>query len=452
MKIKTLIEGRKNPAQNIKYTLQDLIERHQTTEGELFVSFQNHVKLGSNPRSTWETPAGVYAYPYSYVLERGKKRGYGSTIVPYGGGAKFCYIFKHAGKMLNVANQEHLDQLTEQVKTLFKGSSDDPQEAAQQAEDEFIKLRNGIDQSDTFSTLLAIIKVQIGAATYEPMSITKLNHKYAENGVNSGPYAVSAFFIKHGWTGLIDFGNGFIYATEKTQAVFFNGIEVIDMEVLKRAGPKAQNSINIQQKLGKVGIKAHYDEGKIEAFGNSLIRAVDNLFAEITGHTEDSKRIMRVFRNQFNKIRRNIIEKLDITDIEIPDADEKAKVLHNLKIINDPDVISKIDAAIEQFGALVDFINSAKFTKLVVSVRSLKVIFHGKDQFLDQVLHEVGHETSISTSFIEFIYHLTSNRDIKLDRLKSQLFRRTNKELLGAFNTILSEFRFSAIELSISKN
>lgn len=446
MKMQDILEGRKNPAQNPKETLQTFIEKHETTEGQLFVSFQNLKKLGSNPQSTWDTPAGVYAYPFSYVLERGRRRGFNSpSLVPYGSSSKYCYLFKHEGKMLNVADPKHLAELTEQVKTLFvTTTTEDGQDAEQKAEDEFIAMRNRIHEDDEFSILLSIIKVKVGAATFDPGSSIKIHHKYPDNGVNSGPYAVSAFFIKHGWEGLIDFGSGSIYSTEPTQAVFFHGIKVVDMIAIDRTDGKQQNSINIQRRLGKVQVETSTYDTPLADVASSLHNAMQNLFFEIdSSRTKDVKRLMRVIRNQFNKIRRNIISQFDIKDFKLEDERVRQWAEDEIAIVKDPIHLEKLDQMIDEFSNLIDFLASTEFTRLISEIRSSqKGMFHEDSKFMEAVLSKVGHNTSLPTSMFHRIFELMKNKDVKYTRLETQIAslvkRYMHNEIMGIFTELLS--------------
>lgn len=453
MKIHDILEGRRNPAQNPKETLQHFIEKHETTEGHLFVSFQNLKKLGSNPKSTWETPAGVYAYPFSYVLERGKRRGFESpAVVPYGSSSKYCYLFKHEGKMLNVTDPQHLEQLTSQVKTLFSADeSMSDEEKSQQIEDEFIAMRNKINEDDEFSNLLAIIKVKVGAATYEPNSASKIHHKYPDNGVNSGPYAVSAFFIKHGWTGLIDFGHGFIYSTEPTQAVFFHGIKVVDMAVLTRTDEKQQNKVNIQTQLGNVEVKRENDETPLADIATSLHRAMkDLLFAIDSSSVKDGKRLMRVFRNQFNKIRRNIISHLDVKHFKFKDEERMRQWTEDeIAIIKDPENLEKLDHLIDQFNSLIDFLKSAKFTNLVASIRTSKEgIFHSDYDFMNAILSPVGEHTIIPMHVFHRIFDLSKNTNISYPRLTTQINTLVKRHIHNELDSLFTEFMEAARSLA----
>jgi hypothetical protein len=74
MRYKELTEARRNPEQNPKISVNQAIkqrlqsgERGTPDNPKLFVSFTQLDKLGINPKSKYDTPLGIYAYPADYV-------------------------------------------------------------------------------------------------------------------------------------------------------------------------------------------------------------------------------------------------------------------------------------------------------------------------------------------------------------------------------------------------
>jgi hypothetical protein len=51
-------------------------------------------KIGINPRSDWDTPIGIYAYPIDYALDK-------NLNVPFAGNKPYIYVFRSVGTMLN---------------------------------------------------------------------------------------------------------------------------------------------------------------------------------------------------------------------------------------------------------------------------------------------------------------------------------------------------------------
>ena len=59
---------------------------------DVFVSFRDPVggapKIGINPKSTFNTPNGIYAYPIDYAIQHGQMR------VPYGQSRPLVYVLQ----------------------------------------------------------------------------------------------------------------------------------------------------------------------------------------------------------------------------------------------------------------------------------------------------------------------------------------------------------------------
>lgn len=62
-------------------------------DSSVFVHFSNINKLGINPRSSFDTPFGIYGYPIGYVVERFNKQ-VGKVDVPFAGERSFAHIFR----------------------------------------------------------------------------------------------------------------------------------------------------------------------------------------------------------------------------------------------------------------------------------------------------------------------------------------------------------------------
>ena len=104
MKIAEILEARRNPSVNKKESTLDSLEKYRGQN--VFVSYTASVsqegkanqgaKIGINPRSRYNTPLGIYAYPIDYVL--GLKGN-----VPFAGSSPFVWVFKPVGRVLDLA-------------------------------------------------------------------------------------------------------------------------------------------------------------------------------------------------------------------------------------------------------------------------------------------------------------------------------------------------------------
>ena len=213
MKIKEITEARKNPEQNPKHSISDIIFQRAdyalrfpgTSISNDFVSFTSIEKLGVNPRSPYKTPIGVYAYPTSYVYKEIGDRS--TTWLPFAGDKPYANFFK----LSNSANviisstfkkheyEEYLERLAQ------KFGFDEVEDLKYAASDEsYVKTRFGF----------------LWYVTY------KLSSKYGKNG----PVAWNKIMRDLGIDAMIDDDSGTIHENEPTQIVIFNVriIEVID--------------------------------------------------------------------------------------------------------------------------------------------------------------------------------------------------------------------------------
>lgn len=110
MKIRELIEARRNPEQNPKVSINNVIyDAVKAANGNdiagtsnIFVSFTTVDKLGINPKSEYNTPLGIYAYPGEYVY---KEIGLNKPTydLPFAGDNKYVNLFSAAGNIINIA-------------------------------------------------------------------------------------------------------------------------------------------------------------------------------------------------------------------------------------------------------------------------------------------------------------------------------------------------------------
>ncbi len=68
-----ILEARKNPNLNPKVETIDQLRNIAKQHPDAFVTFTQINKLGTNPRSEYNTPIGIYAYPISFILKQAKE-------------------------------------------------------------------------------------------------------------------------------------------------------------------------------------------------------------------------------------------------------------------------------------------------------------------------------------------------------------------------------------------
>ena len=335
MKIIKLLEARRNPALNTKQEfgqfIDSVVRENGGTDG-LFFSFQNLKKLGANPKSPWETPSGVYAYPGDYIETRSKqvkhKPGQNKSeipqgLVPFGGHSYFLYAFKFSGKLLDVSSKDGQAELFHLIKKGFDQSKINSTFSAlmkwhdlraETIDVAFAKL--GLEEFG--SILLKILYTLLGIGEidegwYVPPQIT--------HGVNSVPAKISTWFLSHGIDGLIDNGLGVIYNTEQTQAVIYNpkSIKIVDMFITKRDqldGNRAKDGkddSNVKRAVKNVlmsyadSIKDLISGGDETAVSNYCAEYFNAVLDKLQKSNVDANRAIKVIRASLKHVMNDVV-------------------------------------------------------------------------------------------------------------------------------------------------
>ena len=112
--IQFIDEARRNPELNPKISIYDILEKYHTDEN-VYITYVQDVgskstsisgkakgipknaegfKLGINPKSTFNTPNGIYTYPLKEAWRSYSNRKDRILDVPFAGENPFIYIFK----------------------------------------------------------------------------------------------------------------------------------------------------------------------------------------------------------------------------------------------------------------------------------------------------------------------------------------------------------------------
>ena len=203
-----LIQARKNPEQNPKVAPLEQLKKIYEDHPNAFVTFTQIPKFGTNPRSVWNTPLGIYAYPIKFVVDR-------SMRVQFAATEPYIFVFESVnGNTLNVST----DDANTAVDAINRGiSSVIPREYQKLAShDSTIK--------ETWQAMY--------------LSIARFIRKDPELGwfganKEKGPYGTLARKILRaaGYDSIVDEKHGIIHENEPTQAIFFDisKVKVIDM-------------------------------------------------------------------------------------------------------------------------------------------------------------------------------------------------------------------------------
>ena len=225
MKILDLEEARKNPEQNPKTSINDIVATRLENVGDsvagtknLFVSFTKLDKLGINPGSKYGTPVGIYAYPAEYVVDQ-----VGEYLpmqsLPFAGDAPYLNMFSVSGNIINLSrlSEKSVFALLEKVAHVLA-----------EAKDISVDRANDIvyahwDDSDHQAR---IPDAPGGRFWYVMWALTRRDLATAWG--NQPQVGWTRLMRAIGVDGCVD-DAGIIHENEPTQAVFFNPGSMVDV-------------------------------------------------------------------------------------------------------------------------------------------------------------------------------------------------------------------------------
>lgn len=204
----SVTELRKNPDQNPKTSVNQVIRDQLATHPDLMVSFTSLEKLGVNPQSEHNTPLGIYAYPGEYVMEKvGDDEG--MLGLPFAGDQPWVNLFVPVGNVVNLdgITDDSVDHLVERLIHIVMAA-----------------LGRSEQESRDF---MASLEFHVRAECEEPgRAWWYITHQVAreisEVRGGSTPAIWNWIFRSLGVVGVIDLGHGTIHKNEPTQAVFFS--------------------------------------------------------------------------------------------------------------------------------------------------------------------------------------------------------------------------------------
>jgi hypothetical protein len=187
----------------------------------LFVSLTSIPKLGINPRSHYNTPLGIYAYPAEYVFQKvGRKLPLNK--LPFAGDEPWVNIFR----VSEDSNVIDLDEVTQDMYNEYC--------------QRFVEILSKRYESPLETTNKVVVRFKEEAKTgarvtspggklwYVSMEVSKELNSLYRGKTNSVTW--NKLFRDVGIDGFIDMGKGIIHPSEPTQAVFFSmkPIRVLD--------------------------------------------------------------------------------------------------------------------------------------------------------------------------------------------------------------------------------
>lgn len=192
-------EARKNPEQNPKIGIVQALEPYKN-DSNMFIQFSDINKLGVNPKTEFNTPAGIYAYPLKQIW-----KDLVNNKIPFAGERKYVILFQAVNYITNRYNS-----LDSDIQKLYK----------------FYRL---IDNQVRLGKMNATNQTPLG----QLWNITRMiASRETGDSVSNSIWKWNSIFRKLGYNGVADLkGEGIIHENEPTQAVFFStqGLNVINV-------------------------------------------------------------------------------------------------------------------------------------------------------------------------------------------------------------------------------
>lgn len=238
MRFHEVTEARKNPEQNPKVSINDAIltRLEKTTDNigsipNLFVSFTTVDKLGINPKSQYDTPLGIYAYPANFVANLTGEE-YEMIALPFAGDAPWANIFKATGNIINLremTSAETIPYYRELGEIWAKISSSwQPWKTAVD------QIQRIVDEAREYATH----SFRAGGRFWYVL-MTAAQKYFSKEFKSAPPVVWNKVFRLLGIDGAVDPGEGIIHGNEPNQAVFFNINAITDLtRVANKYSPK----------------------------------------------------------------------------------------------------------------------------------------------------------------------------------------------------------------------
>ena len=225
MKLLELFEARRNPEQNPKTSINQIItDRLDATSStiagvpNLFVSFTSIDKLGINPGSKYDTPIGIYTYPAVYVMDVVGDKGALSKL-PFAGNMPYVNMFSATGNIINVATMSKAEAYgyCDKIARYWSYEAEISDDEANEIIDGYIKSAN---------TYANFPEYPGGVFWYVTMMVSK--ELLAPHYNSTVPIVWNKLFREIKIDGVVDLdpstidGVGIIHTNEASQAVFFS--------------------------------------------------------------------------------------------------------------------------------------------------------------------------------------------------------------------------------------
>lgn len=270
--------------------------KQYTGDSNTLIHFSDLMKLGINPRTSFETPAGIYGYPltkilYQDILKAAKKE-YGMyELSPFATDRKYVHVFRALGDKIHVLDED--------------GNSDKLSETDFRRIREYLQKRFGTEK--WMKSANAYYQFRFGV-NYDDDKVNKLPPFQMIYGpcfglVDGNTSKYSKLLRDVGIEGVIDRGSGTIHGSEIFQGVIFS-IENIQL---------LSSSLNPLRGMGREKKKKDYeltkkekkDKEKEKKVGDILIRT-EKEFKELSEKFHDIFEIITIGTRKAIKLTRTI--------------------------------------------------------------------------------------------------------------------------------------------------
>lgn len=211
MELSDIFTGVLNERQFVKPSAVEALRKY-ASDPNIYITYVDHLKVGINPRSDFNTPIGVYAYPLKEVWNEVQ---YAS--VPFGGKRPYIYVLQDTGNMLDLMayTPQQFEEDKAKLFTMFgaRVAADYPEYGStpEQVWTRFNERLIEITQPSRW------LKNPYG------MLIWALTKWMAIDDPRTTVVVWNSIFRALGYTGAVDReAQGIIHPAEPTQAVFFS--------------------------------------------------------------------------------------------------------------------------------------------------------------------------------------------------------------------------------------
>ena len=271
MNIQNLIlENRKNPHLNLKYTPYDILYKYHRDQ-DIFISFTEYNKLGIFPKTIYD-PVGIYTYPLSTVWKK-FNHNLKEIIVPFPRKElrNFLWIIKPKGYYVSLSRCTEND-----IRKLY------------------FNLRKDFPYIEPLEYILQRRNISNGQKYWN------LIYDTIKNKFSNYPIIINKKMREYGICGISDDDDSsIIHSAEPSQAVFFsreclNIVDHIDMQI--------DNQRDLYDRESRIRRKIFYG-GDNADFKNEELPYKNNMFLSVNDldNLASSPNATRIFINELKK-------------------------------------------------------------------------------------------------------------------------------------------------------